>query len=237
MSEQAERKPLVLKDALDTLGKGIWQSPKGFTTFTVTCKCGATCWAQSMWLAKQLPLWVALLNNDSGAVVLSTRIKFVDERESGRYIDSAIILDLAIKGKMSWKEAYSDSDEDLQINQAGQIRKSLAEKVLADFPPPFCHQSPSFLAKWPITFCNLLVNPLTWEEWQFTKKLEIRLSEFGANFRGVELKNFRRNIFTRIAFNEDTTPEKISSFLIMLDDFFRVNNFETHIPRYPILSD
>lgn len=147
---ETESKPLVLAEIM--AGMDNLYDSAGSTRFTVTQECKPECRAQAVWLAQQMPQWVALLNENSGAIVTSYRVKYdVKKYGSGQsYIDSALIVDLELPGGLKLENI---EDEEFRQVQSGQIRKLLAERVLKNFPPPFEYWSGIGLAlNWPVTY-------------------------------------------------------------------------------------
>ena len=155
MQEQnQEERPLVLKQLLT--GLESLYDPLGITKFTVTKTTGAKAQAQAVWLAKQLPGWVDLLNQKSGAVVINARVKFeVKRNEFSRggwstYENGKLVVEMVLPGGLVLEQI---EDEELRKSQAGQIKKILAQKILEEFPPIFDCENPTFAANWPVTYC------------------------------------------------------------------------------------
>jgi hypothetical protein len=147
MSEQKERKPLVLSEIMTGLG-GLYD-PMGVTHFVATEPLGNLVYlAQMMWLSKQLPSWIARLNEESGAVVRGARLAYEIEDQLSK--KQFIVLEMAIKGGIKLDDVLDDG---MQKGLSGQVKKLLAERLLERFPPPFDCQNPPVIANWPLVYC------------------------------------------------------------------------------------
>jgi len=225
--EQVEvPEPLVLKDIMQGL-ESLYDSA-GVLRFTVTHSASAKTNAQAIWLARKMPEWVKLLNQHSGAVVVSSRTKFEVKRNefcsSGYLPQCDLIVELALSGGLKLKEI---KDEELRKNQSGQIKKILAQRVLEKFPPPFNTQYPGFSANWPVRYYMQVYHP------------------FHLKFKKLDTKEVIENLKQKILqldgelveFKEHEFSEKLLLTIVWLEDVEMTNCSNSHSSKLSEIYD
>jgi hypothetical protein len=148
-------KELILRDVVGGLVHEDVLSDEGQTNFVVTFKTRAYEVGHENWLARNLEHWTKQTEQASG---ISTR-QFLIHRAKNKLTEGSIEIGMIIRGAIRIVSGVGDNR--FFGNLMSTVRKTLAEIILASYPPEFDYKNPLFDAAHVFRYSII---PGYWEE-------------------------------------------------------------------------
>jgi hypothetical protein len=148
-------KELILRDVVGGLIHEDVLSDEGQTSFVVTFKTRAYEVGHENWLARNLEYWTKKTEQTSG---ISTR-QFVIHRAKNKLTEGSIEAGMIIRGAIHIIPGVGH--DRFFGNLMSTVRKTLAEIILASYPPEFDYKNPLFDASHVFKYSII---PGYWEE-------------------------------------------------------------------------